>query len=317
MRKILVLIGVVVLVLGSGIGFSPVVLGYGNYPTIYESFTAGDDAVVEAYGNNWMAETFTTTSAHTITSIWLKGYRTGAPGIFTVSLREVDGDGHPVGFDIASGTYDADLLGDSTPGGWFEVEMSSETAFEYGEQYAIVFRAVAGDSTNKVHIRYDNANGYAGGVEEASTNGGATWGTTAANDFLFQVYGNEVIEMMTAVVFSGYLEPGDWIITCLYSNEYPPYYAVTTPQEYFSIQLLDGATVLAQVKMPAWGKKPGSIYLSEAAVAGLEWGSDYIVRLYGTTGENPYDDYTLVAGDWMGEDFTWFDGWILYTASSI
>lgn len=121
-----------------------------------------------------------------------------------------------------------------------------------------------------------------------------------------------VISMETAKVFSGYIETGDWLITCLYKNVAGLYYDDHNVQDYFYIQLVDpdDGSVKAQTKCPEWGYKPGAIYLSPAMVESLEWGKAYRVRLYGDYGDHPYADYALQGTDWMGVDLTRLDAWV-------
>ena len=139
-------------------------------PSLYESFNVGDDAAQQVYGNNWYAQTFLTTSAHTVSEVRLKIYRVLLPGTFTVSIRATDA-GDPSGADLTSGTIDGDILTANAAGDWYTIELT-EYDLEDATTYAIVVRAVSGNATNYVGWRYDNAAGYAGGSESDSANGG-------------------------------------------------------------------------------------------------------------------------------------------------
>jgi len=81
---------------------------------LYEYYNTGDDSSQSVYGSNWYAQTFTSSIAHTITSVKLKLYRTGSPGTVTVSIRATDGSGHPILPDLCSGTTDGNTLPTAT-----------------------------------------------------------------------------------------------------------------------------------------------------------------------------------------------------------
>jgi len=82
----------------------------------------------------------------------------------------------------------------------------------------------------------------------------------AANEF----------EVLGANVYSGYLEEDDWVIVIEYQNALEPYYGNDTSIDSFQLQLINNGTVIAQTPLPAWGYKPGAIYLSAASTASLE-----------------------------------------------
>jgi len=70
--------------------------------------------------------------------------------------------------------------------------------------------------------------------------------------------------------------------------------------------------------LPAWGTRPGSIYISASQAETLEWGSsDYKVRIYGDFGANPYTDYVLLDADWRGSEMTLLDRWVITQAGVI
>ena len=87
-----------------------------NASTLYENYNTGDDAALGIYGAIWAAQTFTVGAAgHTITSVKLLLYRYGSPGTVTVSIRATDGNGHPTGSDLTSGTTDGNTLPTGSP----------------------------------------------------------------------------------------------------------------------------------------------------------------------------------------------------------
>ena len=122
----------------------------------------------------------------------------------------------------------------------------------------------------------------------------------AANEF----------EIKGANVYSGYLQENDWLFVIEYQNMLEPYYGNDTSIDSFHLQLVavDNSTVIAQVPQPAWGYKPGAIYLSAASTASLEWGSAYVIKINGTANEV---SHTLTATDWRGSELTVLDVWCI------
>jgi hypothetical protein len=118
-------------------------------------------------------------------------------------------------------------------------------------------------------------------------------------------------------VFQSYKETGDWLVTVRYIDIYAPYYDTYDVRKYFVAQFIDGSTVVAQTPITAWGNKVGNIYLSAAQVSGLTYGSAYKIRIYGTFSGNPYTEYTLLSTDWLGNDLTQLDSWVITSASTI
>ena len=288
----------------------------------YEYYDTGDSLWAMAYGNNWFAQTFTTANPHTVDQVRLKLFRTGTPGIVTVGIRATDGSDHPTGADLASGTIDGDGLGTAVAGDWYEINLTSY-ALEASTMYAIVIRASDGDSSNYVAWRYNSAGSYASGAYESSTNGGVSWTTTSARDFMFEVWGSSSLEVLDPKVFQSVDEDGDWLVVFSYKNSVSPYAdGGYDPREYFNIEFRETTTVVALIKMPAWGYRPAAFYINADDAASLTWGGDYRIRITGNPdrfGAPPYDEYTLVAtdSDWYGESLTWLEDWVIQTAELI
>jgi len=138
-----------------------------------------------------------------------------------------------------------------------------------------------------------------------------SWGTVETRDY-------PVLNIQNAKVFTDYREPGDWLITVLYTNIYPPYYDSYNVANYFVLQLVNSAGgIRGQVSCPSWDYKPGSIYLSASEVTGLTYGGDFTVRLYGTFSGNPFASYALQPNDWLGSDLTQLDNWVISSAKSL
>lgn len=289
--------------------------------TLYEYLNTGDDGDDQIYAQKWSAQTFTTGSTpHTVKEIGLKLFNSGDPGTVTVSIQKANGSEHPNNIDLFTETVDGNYISSEAGGTWYRVSLTTEYSLEASTQYAIVVRALEGDATNYIEWRVDTGDGEANGAKELSTDGGIAWSTTAGSDYLFEIWGYPVLEAYEAKVFSSFVEEDDWLITVHYKNVYPPYSPSETPEEYFDIQLIDGSTVIAQVKMSAWGNKPGAIYINADAVEALEWGSSYDVAITGTDamfGSPPSEDYTLQGADWLGDDPFWLDSWVIEIAGEV
>jgi len=135
-------------------------------------------------------------------------------------------------------------------------------------------------------------------------------------DQMFELWGNQALEIQDAKVFQSYKATGDWLITVRYVNTFAPYYPTYNVKKYFAIQLVDAANVVkASQPCPAWGNRVGSVYLSAATVTPLTYGGAYKVRIQGTFTGTPYTEYSLVATDWIGDDLTNLDSWVTTSAN--
>ena len=313
-KKLFGLLVAIILLVGLTV---PLVVGAVGY-TQYEYWNTADDADVDIYAPNQYGQTFTTnaTAPHTVAQVRLKLFRVGAPGTLTVYIFETDG-GHPTGLPIGEGTISGDSLTTGTSGTWYVVTLDEEVSLGAATQYATVCAVKGGTATDYVAWRYDNGNGYADGTEESSTNGGVSWSTTGANDMMFEIWGNPGIKVVDAKVFSNFVEDGDQLFVFTYQVMVSEDYIAKTPQDYFHMQLLEGETVVAQAKLPAWGYKPGSIYLSadEALPWGVTTDKIKITGIVGSDFNGTSSDYTLVASDWVGQDLEQLDDWVVAAAS--
>ena len=121
--------------------------------TRYEYYNTGDDSFTTFFGATWKAQTFTSPIAHKITSVKLELYRVGSPGTVTIGIRATNGDGHPTGGDLCSGTTDGDTLPTSASPEWREINLGSGYTLDADVKYAIVARAVSGNDVNVVGWR--------------------------------------------------------------------------------------------------------------------------------------------------------------------
>ncbi len=150
----------------------------------YEYYITGDDAGYELYGANWLAQTFTPSTAHTITSVKLKLYRYQNPGTLTVGIRATSG-AFPTGSDLTSGTTNGDTLTTTATGEWREITLT-DYSLSASTKYAIVLRALTANDTNYANWRYDNAGGYSDENEAHSGDSGTSWAAQSGYDFMFE-----------------------------------------------------------------------------------------------------------------------------------
>ncbi len=156
---------------------------------IYQNYNTGDDGDYDIYGVNWGSQTFTPVLVHMISKLKLKLFRVGDPGTVNISIKLASG-GKPIGGDLCVGTIEGTDLTLSANGEWYEITLGDGYTFAADTQYAIVVKAVGGDSGNKVSWRADTSSPtYAGGTVCTSSDSGIDWGTISAADFMFEEWG--------------------------------------------------------------------------------------------------------------------------------
>jgi len=155
-------------------------------PAVDQQYNTGDDGYKYTTATYWEAQTFTSVATHKLRFVRLKLYRAGTPGSCTISIKAVDGSGHPTGLDLAQAIFDGNTLTEDTNGHWYRIDFPTPTDVTGGTQYAIVVRS-AGSS---LRWRCDTTSPtYTGGRREYSTNGGTSWTSDANVDFMFEEYG--------------------------------------------------------------------------------------------------------------------------------
>jgi len=157
---------------------------------IKESFLTGDDTNHNIDGNNWEAQTFTTTSAFTAVGAAIKCWRTGTITDLTLALFETSGS-KPTGSAIATGTVDVSAI--PTSGsyvGWWRVIFNTPVALSNATEYALVAH-IGEANPNLLYWRTDTAAGYAGGQRCFSADGGSSWTADATDDNLFAIFAAE------------------------------------------------------------------------------------------------------------------------------
>jgi len=150
-------------------------------------YNTNDDTYSFAQAARWLAQTFTISVDHTITSVKLLIYRVGSPGTITVGIRTST----MVDADLCSGTTDGDVLTVDTEGEWITITLGAGYAITDGTTYGIVVRATAGDADNYVCWRRDATSPtYTGGQFHYSDDSGANWmDVSPARDFMFEEWG--------------------------------------------------------------------------------------------------------------------------------
>jgi hypothetical protein len=160
---------------------------------LYEYYNTDDDSASTVYGVYWRAQTFTVGSVqHTVTSVKLKLFRGGSPGTVTVSIKATNGNGHPTGSDLTSGTTNGNTLPTDPRYEWREITLTEYT-LSANTKYAIVVRAPSGNISNYLRWRADSSDPtYTGGNFESSSDSGSSWTAYTGYDMMFEVWGSPV-----------------------------------------------------------------------------------------------------------------------------
>jgi len=193
--------------------------------------------------------------------------------------------------EIASVVYDASFI--STSYAMYEFNITDQVLLP-STQYAIVVSCTAGTAGSYIQWHQVNAGGLANAIGSDSANSGVSWTVDAGGaDYLFEIYGDVVFQVVGAKVFQDYIVSGDWLIVAECINNYPDYYTDEISSVYFLVQLLDatGTNVLAATTLANWGYSPESIYLAPSSVTALTIGDNYIIRMIGTFTGAPSTSY--------------------------
>jgi hypothetical protein len=279
--------------------------------------TGGDSDSAPTYYANMTAMQFTVgATSHTVTSIRIPLKKTGTtPGTARLSLFHADGSFKPTGNEIAYGTLDANYVSSGSYV-WYSFTLNAETNIQAGQMYALVLK-LQGDSSNYVTWETVSGGGLSAAVYSYSVDSGISWTVASPKDAMFEVWGNSAIVILDAKVFQSYSTTGDWLVCAEAQNTYLPYYPTTDAALNFSVQLINGSTVVASTSLKEFGRRPIAILLNKATADTLTWGSSLKVRITLNSSTTQYSEYVLTSTDWQAGGNTYVDNWVRYTAADI
>jgi hypothetical protein len=119
-------------------------------------------------------------------------------------------------------------------------------------------------------------------------------------------------------VFHNYIEPNDWLITCVYNLSFPAscdYYVYP-----WYIQFIDennNNSVVSEHPINLCGMRPESIYLNAISASPYVEQGNYSVRIEGRFGTPPYLNASrhINSSDWQGSNLVKLDRWVIYQAN--
>lgn len=159
-------------------------------PQLYEHYNASWFDKLQASNNNWVAQTFTAASYHSVTIVKLKIKRSFSggdnPGTLHLLIKAVNSNGHPTGPILSSGTTNGNTLPKVDPGEWRSFTMSS-CILENGGKYALILYNNPGYDSVSWYV--DTPDPFADGKTLESNNGGTTWIVRDNYDMNFEVWG--------------------------------------------------------------------------------------------------------------------------------
>ena len=139
--------------------------------------------------NYYKGQSFTTTSAYTITSIKVYIQKDGSPGNLHIDVYLAAESHLPTGDVLATGEK---LASDVSTGlSLQEIELDAPLAVADATKYVFMLRAESADMSNSYILKIDTGNGYAGGVHVRSSNGGSSFNIENSNYDLneFEIWG--------------------------------------------------------------------------------------------------------------------------------
>jgi hypothetical protein len=155
-----------------------------SLPSWYEQFTTASYGK-GLYGTNWMYQTFTPATSHSLNGVSLYLYKQGSPNYaVTIGLYNVDANNKPTGAPLCSTTVAASSL--TTTATWYTCTFATGCQVSAGSKYAIVLSGNGGDYSNRVNVRYNMSGGYSRGVFGSSSNSGGTWSVSSYQDMAFK-----------------------------------------------------------------------------------------------------------------------------------
>ena len=166
--------------------------------TLYEYYNTNDDLQGAFYGSTWPGQTFTPLVAHRLKSFKGKFYRAGSPGNCYVQVKACGADHKPTGAVLASGQANANGWTTSSPGAWYEITLGDGVDLSEEQEYAFILHCDGANISNCLRWRWDKSSPtYTRGLRLASTTSGGSWTTSTAEDYMFEDWGDPIIELPT------------------------------------------------------------------------------------------------------------------------
>ena len=230
-----------------------------TWVTLSFLYTTGYDSTYPIYGTAGIAQTFTTSgNTFNITSVWLYMCRSGSPGTLTVGIRATDGNGHPTGSDLTTGSINANTFTALPTLTWYQITLTEYTLLA-STKYAIVCHATSGTYMQCVLWGVDESTSqYNGGCFEQEASSGSIWTSYTNRDCLFRVvpYALEgwanttktLINTSGAIVeFKWYCEDNDgyWNQTLTYNLTVITYQAPEYSSIAYSTRLVNAICVFS------------------------------------------------------------------------
>lgn len=160
----------------------------------YEYYIGTKSSSYQIKGDTWQGQTFTVGNVGPSednyavhVKLWMRRY--GTPGDLTVSIKAVDGDGHPTGDDLTSVTVGEAYVSEDDDD-WYIFTFATQPALIADTQYAIVVKALSAVGDNRYAAWFDMTSPtYGGGNLELSSDGGASWSSETTRDMNFEIWG--------------------------------------------------------------------------------------------------------------------------------
>jgi len=160
-----------------------------SVPSIYTWYAEQDDSATCPRANIYAAQTFEAMFPMLIDSLFLKMYRDADVnyGNITISIRELDVNGHPSGLERSYVTFSSDLIPVGAPGDWVYIDIEDVNVETPFSKFGIVVKANGATSDGKVCLRRNGTSPtYAGGQLEYFN--GSSWSSYPGSDLMFAVY---------------------------------------------------------------------------------------------------------------------------------
>ena len=171
---------------------------------IVDNYEVGVDGDHSFSDLSYMCQSFTASSAYTMTAVGLKLYKIGSPGTITVTIYLADNSTNkPTGSILATGTTSGNTLTTDTNGEWRVITFVSSIDLTNGEEYVIVCQA-AGHVTSVNWIEDGSTPGYTGGQGGTSNDSGSSWLMDATRDHYFRTYGGSILGASTSPIDKTY-----------------------------------------------------------------------------------------------------------------